>query len=535
MKLNAYKTMKIGLLAVLAFVMALAPVSEEAAASGPDEAAFPQWGDLKPGPYHVGFRFDAMFDYSRTFATPKYNYEGVFQEGERARPVNINIWFPAKKAANAVFMPYEAYFYPAVPAGEKVSDQQKIIARTGVKNSPLAQTVTEEDFSKLMAMKTPVIADAVPADGPFPLIVIATGSNQFPTSQTIFCEYLASQGYVVALTRSRGQQGGMTNDLIGAEAQARDMEFIIAHMRSFPQVDKNKLGIAAVSFGGIAAATVAMRNTDVDAFLSMDSAIGQGFGFAILFQSTFYDVRSLRSAVFHLGRSEDTRKNVNFINALSYGDSYIMDLNGVRNADFNSWGKLATIVPNFAPFTGPLTANSEKAHGIMARHALKFFDAHVKRDEKAVAAFAATPATSELFVFTARKAQPAPPSENELAGMVQNGRIDDVVEIYKKFKKTDPDMEVFQENTMNNLGYQLLGQQRMDEAIEVFKLNVEAYPDSWNVYDSLGEAYAADGETDLAIKFYTIALEMNPDDQRIVGVLETLKGNKAGSPGAAQE
>jgi len=55
--------------------------------------------------------------------------------------------------------------------------------------------------------------------------------------------------------------------------------------------------------------------------------------------------------------------------------------------------------------------------------------------------------------------------------------------------------------TANSLGKSLrTKQEKVKEAIEVFKLNVEAYPESFNVYDSLGEAYMVNGDKDLAIQ-----------------------------------
>jgi tetratricopeptide (TPR) repeat protein len=81
------------------------------------------------------------------------------------------------------------------------------------------------------------------------------------------------------------------------------------------------------------------------------------------------------------------------------------------------------------------------------------------------------------------------------------------------------------ENDINTLGYQFLFAGKMDEAIEIFKKNVEMNPDSWNVYDSLGEGYMNKGDSELAIKYFSKALEIAPENQheRIKGTLTQLK------------
>ena len=66
---------------------------------------------------------------------------------------------------------------------------------------------------------------------------------------------------------------------------------------------------------------------------------------------------------------------------------------------------------------------------------------------------------------------------------------------------------------LNTAGYDLLFAKKVKEAIEVFKLNVKLHPDSWNVYDSLGEAYAAAGDKKNAIANYEKSIELNPNSQ----------------------
>ena len=64
---------------------------------------------------------------------------------------------------------------------------------------------------------------------------------------------------------------------------------------------------------------------------------------------------------------------------------------------------------------------------------------------------------------------------------------------------------------------------KVRETIEIFKLNVEVYPQSANVYDSLGEAYMMNGDKELAIRSYQRAVELNPQNNNAIEMLKKLR------------
>ncbi len=78
------------------------------------------------------------------------------------------------------------------------------------------------------------------------------------------------------------------------------------------------------------------------------------------------------------------------------------------------------------------------------------------------------------------------------------------------------------ENTLNTTGYQLLSANKINDAIEVFKLNVKLNPNSWNGYDSLGEAYALAGDKDLAKENYETSVRLNPKNENGITALKKL-------------
>jgi len=79
------------------------------------------------------------------------------------------------------------------------------------------------------------------------------------------------------------------------------------------------------------------------------------------------------------------------------------------------------------------------------------------------------------------------------------------------------------EAELNSLGYYFLAKKKTSEAVAVFKLNVELFPNSWSVYDSLGEAYAVAGNRELAIQNYERAHKLDPSESSPEQALKRLK------------
>ena len=96
------------------------------------------------------------------------------------------------------------------------------------------------------------------------------------------------------------------------------------------------------------------------------------------------------------------------------------------------------------------------------------------------------------------------------------------VQRYRSLKQSGDAAYDFSESELNELGYQLLGINKTQDAIELLKLNVEAFPSSWNVYDGLGEAFMKNGNKELAIENYGKSLELNPKNSNAADMLKKL-------------
>lgn len=109
-----------------------------------------------------------------------------------------------------------------------------------------------------------------------------------------------------------------------------------------------------------------------------------------------------------------------------------------------------------------------------------------------------------------------------LSATIASSGIDAAARQYHELKSAQPTTYDFDEKELNTLGYDLIRKKQFTEAIRIFQLNVEAYPTSSNVYDSLGEAYMDDGNNPLAIVNYQKSLELNPKNRGAVDALRKL-------------
>jgi CubicO group peptidase (beta-lactamase class C family) len=104
------------------------------------------------------------------------------------------------------------------------------------------------------------------------------------------------------------------------------------------------------------------------------------------------------------------------------------------------------------------------------------------------------------------------------------GRVDEAIEAYRKIKRESPNNVAVAEEKFNQLGYTLMrDKKKYPEAIAIFKLNVELYPQSANVYDSLAEAYMLSGNKELAIKNYKKSLELDPTNKNAADMIKSLE------------
>lgn len=113
---------------------------------------------------------------------------------------------------------------------------------------------------------------------------------------------------------------------------------------------------------------------------------------------------------------------------------------------------------------------------------------------------------------------------DRLYTLIGEGASEDSIKQFVAGRDAKPAKYYFLEDQMNAYGYRFLQEEHTPQAVRMFKLYVDLFPDSWNAYDSLGEALLKAGDTDAARKMYEKSVSLKPDSKSGLDALEKLKG-----------
>lgn len=114
------------------------------------------------------------------------------------------------------------------------------------------------------------------------------------------------------------------------------------------------------------------------------------------------------------------------------------------------------------------------------------------------------------------------PISMHISEVIKTKGIDEAIKEYKRIETEEFSKYDMKESELNELGYYYLNSNNIDEAIAVFRLNIDAYPYAANTYDSMGEALMKKGDTEGSIVNYKKTLELNPRNQNAVNMLKKM-------------
>jgi len=472
--------------------------------------AFPLWGNLRPGPYEVGYKTVFTYDLSRPpiadAAPPELSYAPV-----QGRQMQISIWYPTKKLRRPSYLRFGDYVslssrelnLRALTAVQSRENQKKFMEQ------PLANGASRQQLEALLHMHTAAINNAPPANGPFPLVVFAHGS---PSNQSIMCEYLASHGFIVAAVPSKGSfEYDFDVGLSGLETLTRDIEFVSGFLQRLPEVDHEKLGLIGMSFGSAAVVGEATRNSGVRALISLDGGIGEGGVSFLLTRTPYYDVSRIKAPLLHLYTNTNPHLDLTRLNSYKYSTRYLVTIPRMRHSDFVGASMLEQFVPKmFGASPGDAKAGFEWAN----RYSLEFLKAYLKNDAQALA-FLQEPADTngapkDLLSCSVKPRLLDPPTTREIKATLQSEGIKRLVALYRERRTQDE--QPFTQVSFIEVSDWLLARKQYDEGMEFSRLFVESYPNSVRAHYALGSVARQRGDKEQAKNHFNEVLRLINDD-----------------------
>jgi pimeloyl-ACP methyl ester carboxylesterase len=472
---------------LLALVLTTGPVQAQSS---------PLWGGLAPGPYAVGFRILYQADPTRPWlATPMPSASAATVRP--GRPVRISLWYPARPSRAARAMVYRDYVQLPEPPAEFRALDRALVSRN---LATLWQIVrTPAALETLLASRTSAFRDAPPHAGRFPLVVYVSGLNETGQhANSVLCEYLASQGFVVAAipqvgtTPARLRLGINPVDL---ETQVRDVEFAAAQVRALPFLQP-RWAIAGHSMGGVVALLAQARNPDLAAVVGLDASYGSKELAGNLTASPFFRPDRMRAPLLDLRRG-DPPASLAVLDSLRYSNRYLGVFPAIAHGDFTSFPMIAALVP--VDIQGRTVEDARQGHELAVRTAATFLKAVLNRDAAALSALSTASGEAGVMRWRAVPAAVPPPTEEEFVGIVETRGVAAAAEAYRRARGLEPDLPLVNERLILGMGYDSLepgGDPR--RAVEIFRFLTEIRPGSADFLDSLAEAYIAAGQVDLA-------------------------------------
>ena len=310
---------------------------------------------LEPGDYSVGFKLLETRDYSRAVTG------GISPIATHPRPIRTYLWYPATGSEDSRPMHFGRYAELADDDVWPVEIVGNLREDLKFSRRALARSLGPERFEALLQRPMLAVEKAEALGGPFPLIVIGQGLYfESPVAFAALAEYLAGRGFVVATCPLVGTNSPLVRiDVQDLETQVRDLEFVIAQARQLSFVSQNKLGVFGFDMAGV---ILAMRNADVDAFVSVSSGILYRHASGIPVASPDYDPLALRVPWLHsvpatwLTRGSDSLAGSLFDIAI-HSERYLLLTEGMGHVDYTSY----TLIEGRRPMPGYWAAPEPEA------------------------------------------------------------------------------------------------------------------------------------------------------------------------------
>ena len=473
------------------------------------------WGELRPGPYAVGFRSLYQLDPTRWY-DPEYPLDGQAPRAKKPRPIFIAYWYPARDSGGRRLL-YSEYLDAHTPAPEVADFARRLeaynhdvtCAEIAGKDSDDLTPEERTACNRLLTIKTFAARNVRPAAGRFPVVVYHAGLGGSYEDNAVLCEYLASHGYVVLTAAYSNADATVLEISYDLATTAADNAWLMRFAQTLPFADTGKLAAVGHSFGAQAAlAWHAAPNSPLDAAVVLDTTVEYGGlewpGFAPLKLQLEAGKRNSAPALLFAARRRHPQFET-FDSYLRFAPRYEATVDYLDHNDYVSHGVLGKTLRMERDRVAP----ARRSYDRICEHVLQFLNAYVKQDRTALAWLQQRTqgaGLDESFELRYKAPRPQPPTGRQIVSLLDRQGPEKTLALLRSLG------EDLDRDAVLLAGRTLFDSRRRSDAVAVFTWATELYPQSAQVHQALGDMLKAERASLRAKEAYTRALSLVDGD-----------------------
>lgn len=479
---------------------------------------------LSFGPYNIGFEHHIAIDSSR-----KYQKLFKWTNTTGNREIPISLWYPGGKVASENKLRILDYMniYKEEEDWEDLPESQ-ILNWFKYENN--------ERNREHLKRPTRACYNLEALAGDFPVIIYSPGYEGSSIENFRLFEYLASHGYIIIASPSRGtssrfMENGIPRDIA---TQSLDIEFLITFIKG--KLKDNGLRFYSIghSFGGLANVYTQMKSGDFEGIINLDGSIK--YQYEKMRNLPFFELGKYDVPFLNFSQKiipEEVLRSENLDASINTNFEFLDDLNNIDLIDVrfhhlshSYFTTLGVLFETRDKRQDHLESEISASYVLMCEYVEMMLEVLESSQEnridiiaQRVVAAGEDAITIEAIKKDDGKKKVTFASFNDL---LANDHYRNVDSIYNLVKHMDSEF-VIDEWKLNNLGLQLMySDEGYINGIKMLSFATTLFPKSANLYDSLGEAYLLGAEMRLAQSAFEKSLQLNPGNQNAINRLREI-------------
>lgn len=297
--------------------------------------------------YGAGFRAIDLYDSGRLYKPGSERLDRLHY-----RPISFDLWYPAEVTGSDTAVLFGELVSMLEQRSTLYDDSRRYYGLTEEMLAYICAGVDCPHVDSLRQRRTNSYGNARRIGGRFPLILYLSGFNSTSYENYALFEALVKEGFIVAAVGSAGRYPGhMTLDTADVAEQVADAKYVLRYLVERALVCPDTVGLVGYSWGGLAAAILAMQG-GVRAVVSLDGS--EQFVYAdpdeaeqlnVIRNADFFTPGGIKASYLYLDSEGDDADHLpdsvyNFVDFIR-GDTFYLKVDHATHEDFSSFGLLA--------------------------------------------------------------------------------------------------------------------------------------------------------------------------------------------------